>query len=78
MEKRIFKIVSPIDSKVALRVIPGHFVTSHSHINYYVDLTMSQARQSEAEAAAKILARKYESSTVVDTIICRSRISMVR
>ena len=70
MEKRIFKIVSPIDSKVSLRVIPGHFVTSHSHINYYVDLTMSQARQSEAEAAARILARKYESSTVVDTIIC--------
>lgn len=52
MEKRIFKIVSPTDNKVALRVIPGHFVTSHSHINYYVDLTMSQARQSEAEAAA--------------------------
>ena len=70
MEKRIFKIVSPIDSKVSLRVIPGPFVTSHSHINYYVDLTMSQARQSEAEAAARILARKYESSTVVDTIIC--------
>ena len=58
MEKRIFKIYSEADNRVALKVIPGHFVTSHSHINYYVDLTTLQARQSEAEAAAKLLARK--------------------
>ena len=70
MEKRIFKIYSEADNRVALKVIPGHFVTSHSHINYYVDLTTLQARQSEAEAAAKLLARKYENNTVVDTIIC--------
>lgn len=70
MESRMFKIYSPADSKVALKVIPGHFVTSHSHINYYVDLTTLQARQNEAEAAAKLLARKYENNTVVDTIIC--------
>lgn len=70
MESRMFKIYSPVDSKVALKVIPGHFVTSHSHINYYVDLTTLQARQNEAEAAAKLLARKYENNTVVDTIIC--------
>ena len=68
MEKRIFKIHSNADNRVALKVIPGHFVTSHSHINYYVDLTTLQARQNEAEAAAKLLARKYENSTVVDTI----------
>ncbi len=70
MEKRIFKIHSNADNRVALKVIPGHFVTSHSHINYYVDLTTLQARQNEAEAAAKLLARKYENNTVVDTIIC--------
>ena len=57
MEKRIFKIHSQADSKVALKVIPGHFVTSHSHINYYVDLTTLQARQNEAEAAAKLWLR---------------------
>lgn len=70
METRMFKIYSPADKKVALKVIPGHFVTSHSHINYYVDLTTLQARQNEAEAAARLLARKYENNTVVDTIIC--------
>lgn len=70
METRMFKIYSPANSKVAMKVIPGHFVTSHSHINYYMDMTTLRARQNEAEAAAKLLSRKYENNTVVDTIIC--------
>ena len=77
MEKRIFKIHSQADSKVALKVIPGHFVTSHSHINYYVDLTTLQARQNEAEAAAKLLAKMYENNTVVDTIICLNNCEII-
>ena len=77
MEKRIFKIFSQADSKVALKVIPGHFVTSHSHINYYVDLTTLQARQNEAEAAAKLLAKMYENNTVVDTIICLNNCEII-
>ncbi|MBS6397067.1 MAG: orotate phosphoribosyltransferase [Clostridiales bacterium] len=70
MEQRMFKIYSPADSKVVMKVVPGHFVTSHSHINYYVDMTTLRARQNEAEAAARLLARKYENNTAVDTIIC--------
>lgn len=70
MESRMFKIFSPDDGRIALKIIPGHFATSHSHINYYVDLTTLLARQNEAEAAAQLLARKYENNTVVDTIIC--------
>ncbi len=70
METRMFKITSPEDSRVALKVIPGHFVTSHSHINQYMDMTTMLARQNEAEGAAKLLAHKYASTTVVDTILC--------
>ncbi len=70
MESRMFKIVSPEDNKVVLKVIPGHFITSHSHINYYMDMTTIQARQREAEGAARLLARKYENSILVDTIVC--------
>ena len=65
------------NNKVALKVIPGHFVTSHSHINYYVDLTTLQARQNEAEAAAKLLAKMYENNTVVDTIICLNNCEII-
>lgn len=70
MESRAIEIPSKVDKNVALRVIPGHFVTNHSHINYYVDMTFLKARKTEAEAAARILATNYESNTYIDTIIC--------
>lgn len=70
METRVIKIPSRVNSKVVLRVIPGHFATTHSHINYYVDMTFLKARKSEAAEAAKILARNYETSTYIDTIVC--------
>ena len=70
MEDRMYKVFSPNDSKVAMKVIPGHFVTTHSHITHYVDMTTLRARQNEAEAAARILARKYANNTPVDSIIC--------
>ena len=70
MESRMFKVCSPSDGKVALKVIPGHFVTSHSHITHYMDMTTLLARQNEAEGAARILAGTYMHNTMVDTIIC--------
>ena len=53
-----------------LRVAKGHFATSHSHINYYVDLTFTKHRLSEARTAARQLALQYKSSTIIDTILC--------
>ncbi len=38
-----------------LRVAKGHFATSHSHINYYIDVTMQKTRLSEARAVAREL-----------------------
>ena len=40
---------------VPLRVARGHFATNHSHINYYIDVTMPKNRLSEAKAIAKEL-----------------------
>ena len=53
-----------------LRVAQGHFATSHSHINYYIDLTMTKHRLSEAREAAKELTAKYTATTIIDTILC--------
>ena len=55
---------------VFLRVSKGHFATSHSHINYYIDVTTHKTRLSEASALAKELVSYYNSSTIVDTILC--------
>lgn len=53
-----------------LRVSAGHFATSHSHINYYIDVTTQKTRLSEAQAVAEELVGYYSSSTIIDTILC--------
>ncbi len=69
MAIRIFETRSN-NSNVPLRVAVGHFATSHSHINYYVDLTMTKHRLSEAREVAAHLCGKLGNATVVDTILC--------
>lgn len=39
METRMREIHARNASKVKIGVIPGHFATNHSHVNYYVDMT---------------------------------------
>ena len=56
--------------EIGMRVVPGHFVTSHSHINYYFDMTTMKIRQSEAQAVARAIAEQYSYNTIVDTIVC--------
>ncbi len=53
-----------------LRVAKGHFATSHSHINYYIDVTKQKSRLSEAQAVAGELVSYYNTNTIVDTILC--------
>ena len=62
---------------VPLRVARGHFATSHSHINYYVDIAKQKSRLSEAKAVAKQLARSYASNTAVDTILCLEGMTLI-
>ena len=53
-----------------LNVAIGHFATSHSHINYYIDVTVPKTRLSEARAVSHELARAYKATTMVDTVLC--------
>ena len=69
MENRIQTIESKKDRKIKIGVIPGHFATNHSHINYYVDLTSIKTSHKMAKAAASQLAGTY-TGTHIDTIIC--------
>ena len=57
-------------ANVPLRLAPGHFATSHSHLNYYIDFTMSKHRLSEARASAEILCGQIPFSQIIDTILC--------
>ena len=70
MESRMVKFYSKESNMVAIHAIPGHFATTHSHINYYVDVTSIKTRASEAKEAAKILQTKMPRGAYIDTIVC--------
>ena len=36
---REYKVPSKTNSKINLKVVPGHFATTSSHINFYMDMT---------------------------------------
>lgn len=77
MESRMFKVFAKRDEKIQLKVIPGHFATSQSHITEYLDITTMKTRCSEASRVAKVLSRRYEVSTPVDTIVCLDGLEVV-
>ena len=69
MESRSIKVKCAKNSKMSIDIIPGHFATSHSHVNYYVDMTKIKHRIAMAQEAAATLASEY-AGTPVDTIVC--------
>ena len=58
------------NNNLYLRVTKGHFATSHSHINYYIDFSTQKTRLSEARDIAQEIVTYYTHSTVVDTVLC--------
>lgn len=76
MEGRAYELVSKTDRGIFIKVIPGHFATKHSHVNYCVDMTAVKSQLYEAKAAAKLLASRFY-GTPVDTIISLDRMKMV-
>ena len=57
-------------SNLPLRVARGHFATSHRPSNYYIDLTLTKHRLSEAREAAIELSARFRPSTIIDSILC--------
>ena len=70
MESRMVKFYSKESNMVAIHAIPGHFATSHSHINYYIDITSLKTRIREAKEVARVLYQKIGRVSYVDTIVC--------
>lgn len=70
METNMQKILAKADRRIKMKVFTGHFVTPHSHITRYLDMTTLKTRASEASAVAETLAQRYSMQTIVDTIVC--------
>lgn len=69
MDGRAMEIQSKRNKKITIKVVPGHFATSHSHVNYYVDMTEIKSKHRMARRAARELAQSY-AGTAVDTLVC--------
>ena len=59
---REYKVPSKTNSKINLKVVPGHFATTSSHINFYMDMTTLKVRQKEAYEVAREMAKEYQYS----------------
>ena len=70
MESRMVKFYSKESNMVAIHAIPGHFATSHSHINYYIDRQVFAELEAYAQekgqtitmALERILSQFFEQS----------------
>ena len=69
MEDRMQTIQSRKNKKVQIGVIPGHYATNHSHVNFYVAMTAIKTSLKMAKEAAMELGSTY-TNTHIDTIIC--------
>ncbi len=76
MESKAFELFARRNNKVRVRVMPGHFVTQHSHVNYCVDMTRVKSEAGIARACSKLFAESF-SGVAVDTIITLERMKMV-
>lgn len=70
MENKLKDIRSTRNPKARIKIMEGHFATSHSHINVYIDMSTVKSRHNNARETARELASRYVATTPIDTIIC--------
>lgn len=70
MDERLRDIRSKKNSKARIKIMEGHFATSHSHISTYIDMSTVKSRHNNARETARVLAEEYLHNTTVDTIVC--------
>lgn len=70
MDERLVDLRSKKNPKARIKIMKGHFATSHSHINTYIDMSTIKVRHNNCRETAKVLAAEYVHTTPVDTIVC--------
>ena len=76
MENRMIEIVAKNNKNVKLGLIPGHFATNHSHVNYFADMTTIKTQYRAAREAARELAKFYAQKQI-NTILCFEGTEMI-
>ncbi|MFR5875773.1 MAG: orotate phosphoribosyltransferase [Eubacterium sp.] len=67
----IYTITSPRNDRVFIHAMPGHFISSNNHINYYIGTSDVKHNHEVSVDAAMLLAEFYNTSDIkVDTVLC--------
>ena len=70
MDERLVDLRSTKNPKARIKIMKGHFATSNSHINTYIDMSTVKVRHNNSREAAKVIAAEYMHTASVDTIVC--------
>lgn len=76
MITRTIEVTSRRNKRIAMKVIQGHFATTHSHINYFLDMTEVKSLHKMAKAVAQEFANEY-ANTPIEAIVCTERTKMI-
>ncbi len=77
MDARLVDLRSTKNPKARIKIMTGHFATSNSHLNTYIDMSTVKTRHNNAREAAKELAQEYSSNTYINTIVCLDEMEVV-
>lgn len=70
MDERFEDLRSTKNPKARIKILKGHFATSHSHINTYIDMSTVKVRHNNCRETAHVLADEFVHTTSIDTIVC--------
>ncbi len=71
MDKPIYTITSGRDERVFIHAMPGHFISSSSHLNYYVGTSDIKHNHNVSVDAAMLMAQYYvERNISVNSVLC--------
>ena len=70
MDSRLEDLRSTRNPKARIKIMKGHFATSNSHLNTYIDMSTVKTRHNNAKETAKELANAYMTNATIDTIVC--------
>ncbi len=76
MNSRTIEIVSRRNRNIVMNVIQGHFATTNSHINYFLDTTQVKSMHKMAKEVSKVFAGDFR-DTPIEAIVCTERTKMI-
>ena len=77
MDENIMVLKSPKNENACIRIISGHFVTKHSHVNTYIDHSLIKTQHVNARETAITLAEEFMTNTMVEAIVCLKNTEMI-